>query len=107
MSEETRNALLWVINALLGIIGFGIVVWLKHVQAEIFSLRQAKHDQSSEIAALRVLVAGDYLRREEFREIMAEITHEVRGGFNDLHKKLDSDMGQLYDELRTKADKIN
>lgn len=103
MSEQAFQFMIWLVNGLFAIIGAFALMWIKHQQEEIKDLRAAKHQQASELAALRILVAGDYLTREEFRELMREMTQEVRGGFNDLHKKVDSGLGELYDELRKKV----
>ncbi len=75
-------------------------IWL-----EIKALWQAKHNHTTELAALKILVVGDYVKREELKDIMREVTGEVRSGFQQIERKMESNLSQLYDELKNKADK--
>ena len=106
MNDAIFQIVFWLVQALLAIIGAGFVMWLKYIQGQVAELRAAKHQQASELSALKILVAGDYLKREEFKDFMREMTSEVRGGFNDMHKKMDSGFSELYDEVKRKADKV-
>lgn len=79
-----------IINWLLA--GFGALIGflLKAVWQAVKDLRSADANLASKVAEIEVLVAGDYLRRDDF-------THTVEA----LFKKLD----KIEDKLDKKADK--
>jgi len=97
--------LVWVVNGLLAVITTMIGVIMGNLWMEIKALRVAKHAHTTEIAALKILVVGDYVKRDELREIMKEVTTEVRTGMKHIEHKMDSGFSELYDELKNKADK--
>ena len=102
---QVFGVVFWLVQGLITIICIGMATWVKHLQEQIEKLREAKHNQNTEMSALKILVAGEYLKRDEFVVLMREMTHEVRLGFGDIHKKIDSGFSELYDELKDKLDK--
>lgn len=75
-------------------------IWL-----EIKALRAAKHNHTSEIAALKVLVVGDYVKRAELQDIMRDVTREVRTAMGDLKLTVNSGFSEIRTELKSKQDR--
>ena len=105
MSATTAIDLVWVVNGLVSVLTLILGALVANIWLEIKALRQAKHNHTTELAALKILVVGDYVKREELKDIMREVTGEVRSGFQQIERKMESNLSQLYDELKNKADK--
>ena len=59
-----------VINAVIGVIGTIIGALLKAVWDAVKDLQKADKDLAKDVGSLQVLVAGDYIRRDEFSKIV-------------------------------------
>lgn len=105
MSATTAIDLVWVVNGLVSVLTLILGALVANIWLEIKALWQAKHNHTTELAALKILVVGDYVKREELKDIMREVTGEVRSGFQQIERKMESNLSQLYDELKNKADK--
>lgn len=79
-----------VINGLIGVLGvlFGYI--LNGVRASVNALHNADTDLTRRVHSVEVLVAGDYLRRDEYHQDMQR-----------LYTKLDS----IESKMGSKADK--
>lgn len=99
MTEE--KGLWWFINLLTGVVLAGLAWWNNDMRAEHKKLRDRVDAQQGQINALQVLVAGTYITRDEFRQDIKELTQTMTEGFD----KMDSKMGDIYDELKHKVDK--
>lgn len=105
MSAATFQDAVWIIDILIGLLLTLVGVLMNNMWKEIQDLRRAKHAHTSEIAALKILVVGDYVKRDELRDIMKDITTEMKTGFTNLNSRIDSGFSELYDELKHKVDK--
>lgn len=83
-----------IINWLLG--GFGALIGflLNAVWQAVKDLQSADKMLADKVGAIEVLVAGAYLKREEFNDI-----------FNDTIKALFSKLDKIEDKLNGKVDK--
>lgn len=74
-----------------GISGF-LGGWvLNSIAANVKSLQKADNELATKVQAIELLVAGQYVRRDDFDKISAE-----------MFRKLD----KIYDKLDGKADKV-
>lgn len=105
MSATTTIDLVWVINGLAGLLVLILGTLVGNIWLEIKALRAAKHHHTTELSALKILIVGDYVKREELKDLMREVTSELRTGFQQIEHKMESNLSQLYDELKNKADK--
>jgi len=105
MASTATIDLIWVVNGLVSVLMLILGALVGNIWLEIKALRAAKHNHTTELAALKILVVGDYVKREELKDIMREVTGEVRTGFQQIERKMESNLSQLYDELKNKADK--
>lgn len=105
MSAAIFQDAVWVIDILIGLLLTLGGVLMNNLWTEVKELRKAKHAHTSEIAALKILVVGDYVKRDELRDIMKDITSEMKLGFTSLNTRIDSGFSELYDELKHKVDK--
>lgn len=105
MTATTAIDLVWVINGLLFLVVTMIGVIVGNVWIEIRELRKARHAHTSEVAALKILVVGDYIKRTELTDIMRDVTREVRETIQNLTKHVDSGFADLHEELKNKQDK--
>lgn len=96
---------LWALNILISVVIAGLAWWNTTMWGEIKESRRRGHDLAGEVAKLQVFVAGSYATREELRDSMREMTAAVTSRLDKLDAKMDSQLGDLYDELKQKADK--
>lgn len=101
MSGDTQ----WLINFLLGIVLAGISWWNKTMWSELKETRRRIHDQAGEVNKLQILVAGTYVTRQEMEKSMHIMTQTVMNRFDRMEDKLDSQLGDIYGELKNKVDK--
>lgn len=83
----------------------GLAAWMNGIWNELKMLRARNHQMTQEVAALQILIAGNYVKREEMRGDLREITSQIMDRFDRVDRKVDSGFSDLYDELKTKADK--
>ena len=74
-----------------GIAGFHGGWVLNSIAANVKSLQKADNELATKVQAIELLVAGQYVRRDDFDKISAE-----------MFRKLD----KIYDKLDGKADKV-
>lgn len=79
-----------IINAAIGVAGALGGWWLKTIWEALRELQKADQMLAEKVSAIEVLVAGQYIRRDEFEKMVTA-----------LFSKLD----KIYDRLETKADK--
>lgn len=101
MVEELREALVWVLSLLAA----GLSWWNKTMWQEIKDLRVKNHDQVNEINKLNLLVVGQYMTRTEMQTLVREMTHELGTKIDRMEDKIDSQLADIYDELKHKVDK--
>ena len=101
MTTETQ----WIINALFGVIVLGLTTWANNMWSELKALRHRDEQKTHDISALQILVVGNYVKRDELRDIMKDMTQEIIGRISHMEKKVDSGFSELYDELKHKVDK--
>lgn len=107
---------LWLLDLLIGSLIAGLAWWNVNMWNELkllnrkldereSELRNRLHAQAGEINKLNVLVVGGYVTREELRDSMKEMTATVTGRIDRLSDKMDSQLSDIYDELKHKVDK--
>ncbi len=79
-----------IINAAIGIAGALGGWWLKAIWGALRELQRADAQLAEKVSAIEVLVAGQYVRRDEFEKMAAA-----------LFSKLD----KIYERLESKEDK--
>jgi len=79
-----------IINAAIGVAGALGGWWLKTIWEAMRELQKADQMLAEKVSAIEVLVAGQYIRRDEFEKIATA-----------LFSKLD----KIYERLESKADK--
>lgn len=85
--NESFQTLFNVAITLVGFLGGWV---LNSLKSSIEGLQKADHDLTAKVQGIEVLVAGHYVRRDDFDKISAE-----------MFRKLD----KIYDKLDGKADK--
>ena len=78
------------INAIIGIVGAGAGWWMKTMWESLRELQRADTSLVEKVSAIEVLVAGQYVRRDEVEKL-----------FSAVFVKLD----RIEDKLSWKADK--
>ena len=78
------------INAIIGIVGAGAGWWMKTMWESLRELQRADASLVEKVGAIEVLVAGQYVRRDEVEKL-----------FSAVFVKLD----RIEDKLSGKADK--
>lgn len=78
------------INAIIGIVGAGAGWWMKTMWESLRELQRADTSLVEKVGAIEVLVAGQYVRRDEVEKL-----------FSAVFVKLD----RIEDKLSGKADK--
>ena len=78
------------INAIIGIVGAGAGWWMKTMWESLHELQRADTSLVEKVGAIEVLVAGQYVRRDEVEKL-----------FSAVFVKLD----RIEDKLSGKADK--
>lgn len=79
-----------IINAAIGVAGALGGWWLKTIWEALRELQKADQMLAEKVSAIEVLVAGQYIRRDEFEKMATA-----------LFSKLD----KIYERLESKADK--
>lgn len=79
-----------IINAAIGVVGALGGWWLKAIWEALRELQKADQMLAEKVSAIEVLVAGQYIRRDEFDKMATA-----------LFSKLD----KIYERLESKADK--
>ena len=79
-----------IINSAIAIGGALVGWWLKTIWEALRELQKADQMLAEKVSAIEVLVAGQYIRRDEFEKIATA-----------LFSKLD----KIYERLESKADK--
>ena len=79
-----------IINAAIGVVGALGGWWLKAIWGALRELQKADQMLAEKVSAIEVLVAGQYIRRDEFEKMATA-----------LFSKLD----KIYERLESKADK--
>lgn len=77
-------------NILIGLISAMLGWWLNSVWASLKELQAADRELAEKVASIEVLVAGQYVTREEFNSVLSQV-----------FSKLD----RIIDKLNEKADK--
>lgn len=77
-------------NILIGLISAMLGWWLNNVWASLKELQAADRELAEKVASIEVLVAGQYVTREEFNTVLSQV-----------FAKLD----RIIDKLNDKADK--
>lgn len=77
-------------NIALALCGFLGGWWMKVMHESLKELRTADKELTEKVGKIEVLVAGQYVKREDFDQTARQLFH-----------KLD----KIYDKLETKADK--
>lgn len=86
--NEIYEVLFKIAVAVAGFLGGWV---LNRVTASVEGLQKADKDLTTKVQAIELLVAGQYVRRDDFDKISAE-----------MFRKLD----KIYDKLDGKADKL-
>ncbi len=79
-----------IINAAIGVAGALVGWWLKTIWEALRELQKADQMLAEKVSAIEVLVAGQYIRRDEFEKMVTA-----------LFSKLD----KIYERLESKEDK--
>lgn len=74
--------------ALVGALGGWV---LNSVRASVRDLQEADRDLADKVARVEVLVAGDYVRKDEMASTMAEVKGMLRRIEDKLDRKVDRD----------------
>lgn len=90
MDQQTINYLFTAAMSLCGLICIMLGWWLNNMWASLQKLQEADSGLVDRVAAIEILVAGQYIRKDEFERLA-----------NALFTKLD----KLGDKLDNKADK--
>jgi hypothetical protein len=93
------------VEVLLGIIVIGLGWWNSAMWAEIKDLRIRDIKADEEMTRLQVLIAGNYITREELRDSMREMTMAVTSRIDQLGTTVNTQLTVLHEDLKDKADK--
>jgi uncharacterized membrane protein YccF (DUF307 family) len=93
------------VDALLGIVVIGLGWWNTTMWSEIKDLRIRDSESSKEMTRLQVLIAGNYITREELRDSMREMTMAVTNRIDQLGATVNTQLTVLHEDLKDKADK--
>lgn len=93
------------VEVLLGIIVIGLGWWNTTMWAEIKDLRVQDIKAGAEMTRLQILIAGNYITREELRDSMREMTLAVTNRIDQLGSTVNTQLTILHEDLKDKADK--
>jgi hypothetical protein len=98
------DAAAWI--AIVGlIVNVIFVIVLVPIRTAIKDLTAADAQQIADINSLRVLVSGDYLKRDEFQSSMAATRNEQRENLRDQTTLIESLFARLEKKVDAKVDK--
>jgi hypothetical protein len=73
--------------AALGVVNLWLLFAVKSFKDELTTLRNADADLGKAVAAIQILVAGQYITRTEFRDSMATQTATILQRMEDITKR--------------------
>lgn len=95
------TTLLWLLDGLLGLVVLGLGWWVNTMWNETKANHRYLDELQSKIASVELRMVGSYVTREEMRESVREIADTVNRRFD----RIDSQLGDIYEELKHKVDK--
>lgn len=66
-----------IFNILIGLISAMLGWWLNTVWASVNELRRADRELAEKVASIEVLVAGEYVTRDEFNNVMSQVFNKL------------------------------
>jgi hypothetical protein len=76
-------------NILIGIISAMLGWWLNNVWLTINELRRIDKELAEKVASIEVLVAGEYVTRDEFNNVMGQVFNKLDRIMDAVSKKAD------------------
>jgi hypothetical protein len=76
-------------NILIGIISAMLGWWLNNVWLTINELRRIDKELAEKVASIEVLVAGEYVTRDEFNNVMSQVFNKLDRIMDAVSKKAD------------------
>lgn len=80
----------WIANGAFTIVGLLLGIIINSVRESVKELKKADSELADKVHEIDKLVAGNYVKRDEMKEYMAEIR---------------ADLAKIFDKLEGKADK--
>jgi hypothetical protein len=76
-------------NVLIGLISAMLGWWLNNVWMSINELRRIDKELADKVASIEVLVAGEYVTRDEFNNVMSQVFSKLDRIMDAVSKKAD------------------
>jgi hypothetical protein len=76
-------------NILIGLISAMLGWWLNNVWMSINELRRIDKELADKVASIEVLVAGEYVTRDEFNNVMSQVFSKLDRIMDAVSKKAD------------------
>jgi hypothetical protein len=76
-------------NILIGLISAMLGWWLNNVWMSINELRRIDKELADKVASIEVLVAGEYVTRDEFNNVMSQVFNKLDRIMDAVSKKAD------------------
>lgn len=83
-----------IFNIVVGIAGTVCTFVLYAIWSKLSELEKSDKDLTHEISAMRVLIAGDYIKRSEIAPQLQDIFDELKGLRHELSKKIERRSGE-------------
>lgn len=83
------NAILVLFSGAIGVMVASMNGKLSRFEAAVISLQAADANMAGKIAAVEILVAGQYVRREEFKESLARELMQIQRDLQRLEARVD------------------
>lgn len=78
-----------IFNILIGLISSMLGWWLNNVWGSVNELRRADRELAEKVASIEVLVAGEYVTRDEFNNVMSQVFNKLDRIMDAVSKKVD------------------
>ena len=76
-------------NVGIGLISTMLGWWLNNVWSSLKELQKADRELAEKVASIEVLVAGQYVTRDEFNNVLNQVFNKLDRIIDTLNKKVD------------------
>ena len=76
-------------NVGIGLISTMLGWWLNNVWSSLKELQKADRELAEKVASIEVLVAGQYVTRDEFNNVLYQVFNKLDRIIDTLNKKVD------------------
>lgn len=78
-----------IFNVLIGLISAMLGWWLNNVWTSVNELRRVDKELADKVASIEVLVAGEYVTRDEFNNVMSQVFNKLDRIMDAVSRKAD------------------